>query len=83
VLLFNNQSNDNLGISGFGGLIRNSDDAWVCGFAGNIRFSNILRVELLAVSCRLALAWELDINDLWCYSNFKTVIKLLFDHVND
>ncbi|MCI54853.1 ribonuclease H protein, partial [Trifolium medium] len=37
---------DNPGVSGFGGLIRNSDGAWVHGFAGNISFSNILHAEL-------------------------------------
>jgi hypothetical protein len=29
----------------FGGLIRNSDGAWVQGFVGNIGFSNILHAE--------------------------------------
>jgi ribonuclease HI len=73
----------NPGISGFGGLIRNSDGAWVHDFAGNIGFSNILHAELLAVYHGLTLAWELDIKDLWCYSDSKIVIKLLSDHVND
>jgi ribonuclease HI len=77
------ESSSNPGISGFGGLIRNSDGAWMHGFAGNIEFSNILHVELLAMYHGLTLAWELDIKDLWCYSDSKTVIKLLSDHVND
>jgi hypothetical protein len=29
-----------------------------------------------------AIACELDIKKLWCYSDSKTVIKLLFDPVN-
>jgi hypothetical protein len=46
----------NLGVSGFGGLIRNSDGVWVHDFAGNIGFSNILHAELLAVYHGLILA---------------------------
>ncbi|MCI45116.1 ribonuclease H protein, partial [Trifolium medium] len=30
----------------------------------------------------LVLAWGLDIKELLCYSDSKTVIKLNFDHVN-
>ncbi|PNX79511.1 ribonuclease H, partial [Trifolium pratense] len=74
---------DNPGVFGFKGLIRNFDGAWVHGFAGNIGFSNILRAELLTVYCGLVLAWDLDIKDIWCYSDSKTMIKLLFDHVNE
>ncbi|PNX62229.1 hypothetical protein L195_g061051, partial [Trifolium pratense] len=32
----------NPGVSGFRGLIRNSDGGWIHGFAGNIGISNIL-----------------------------------------
>jgi len=35
----------NPGISGFGGLIRNDDGAWISGVAGNIGFSNFLHAE--------------------------------------
>jgi hypothetical protein len=82
ILNVDGSSNGNPGISGFGGLIRNSFGAWVQGFVGNIGFSNILHVELLAVYYGLAMAWELDIKELWCYSDSKTVIKLLSDSVN-
>jgi ribonuclease HI len=82
ILNVDGRSIGNLGISGFGGLICNSDGAWVHSFAGNIDFSNILHAELLAVYHGLSLAWELVIKDLWCYSDSKTVIKLLSDHVN-
>ncbi|PNX76961.1 ribonuclease H, partial [Trifolium pratense] len=47
----------------------------VFGFGGLIRNSNVYH--------GLALAWELDIKELWCYSDSKTVIKLLADPVND
>ncbi|PNX65848.1 ribonuclease H, partial [Trifolium pratense] len=73
----------NPSISGFRGLIRKSDGAWEHSFAGNIGLSNILHAELLTVYHGLVLAWELDIKELWCYSDSKIVIKLLSDHVNE
>jgi hypothetical protein len=60
---------DNPRILSFGGLIRNSDNAWIHSFAGNIGFSDILHAKLLAVYHGLMLAWELDIKELWCYSD--------------
>ncbi|GAU31243.1 hypothetical protein TSUD_149290 [Trifolium subterraneum] len=83
ILNVDGSSIGNPGISGFGGLIRNSDGAWVHGFVGNIGHSNILHAELLAIYHGLVLAWELDIKDLCCYSDSKTAIKLLSDHVNE
>ncbi|MCH83631.1 ribonuclease H protein [Trifolium medium] len=49
ILNIDGNSIGNLGVFGFGGLIRNSDGAWIHGFAGNIGFSNILHAELFAV----------------------------------
>jgi len=69
-------------ISGFGGLLRNEDDAWIHGFAGNIGFSNILHAELLSVYHGLRMAWEFGILELWCYSDSKTAIKLISEPVN-
>ncbi|GAU50646.1 hypothetical protein TSUD_333850 [Trifolium subterraneum] len=82
ILNVDGSSIGNPGVSGFRGLIRNSDGAWVQDFIGNIGFSNILHAELLAVCHGLALAWELDIKELWCYPGSKIVIKLLSEHVN-
>ncbi|GAU24890.1 hypothetical protein TSUD_116140 [Trifolium subterraneum] len=82
ILKVDGSSIGNPGVSGFGGLIRNSDGAWVQSFVGNIGFSNILPAELLAVYHGLALAWELDIKELWCYSDSMIVIKLLYEPVN-
>ncbi|CAJ2635744.1 unnamed protein product [Trifolium pratense] len=73
---------DNPGASGFGGLIRNSDGAWVHGFSGNIGFSNILHAELMALYHGLLLAWELNIKDLRCYSDSATAIKLITEPVD-
>jgi hypothetical protein len=38
-------------------------------------------VELLAVYHVLVLAWGLEIKELWCYSDCKTVIKLITDPI--
>jgi ribonuclease HI len=83
ILNVDGSSIGNPGVSGFGGLIRNSDGAWVHGFSGNIGFSNILHAELLAVYHGLVLAWGLEIKELWCYTDSKTAIKLITDSVND
>ncbi|GAU24184.1 hypothetical protein TSUD_84190 [Trifolium subterraneum] len=83
ILNVDGSSIGNPGISGFGGLIQNFDRTWVHGFAGNIGFSNILHAELLAMYHGLVLAWKLNIKDMWCYSDSKTAIKLLSDHVNE
>jgi ribonuclease HI len=45
--------------------------------SANIGFLNILHVELLAIYYGLAMAWELDIKELWYSSDSKIVIKLL------
>jgi hypothetical protein len=76
-------STGNPGASGFRGLIRNFDDVWVHGFAVNIRFSNIFHAKLLTVYHGVVFIWELDIIDMWCYSDAKIVIKLLSDHFNE
>ncbi|XP_045810074.1 uncharacterized protein LOC123904450 [Trifolium pratense] len=83
ILNVDGSSIGNPGISGFGGLIRNSHGAWVRGFAGNIGFSNILHVELLAMYHGLNLVWELDIKYMICYSDSKTAINLIEKPINE
>ncbi|KAK2458793.1 hypothetical protein QL285_005909 [Trifolium repens] len=83
ILNVDGSSIGNPGVSGFGGLIRNSNGAWVHGFSGNIGFSNILHAELLALYHGLLLASELDIRDLQCYSDSKTVIILTTDPADE
>jgi ribonuclease HI len=73
----------NPGVSGFGGLIRNSNGAWVHGFYGNLGVSNILHAELMTIYKGLLLAWELDIKELWCYSDSKTAISLITELVDE
>ncbi|CAJ2657171.1 unnamed protein product [Trifolium pratense] len=82
ILNVDGSSIGNPGASGFGGLIRNSDGAWVHGFSGNIGFSNILHAELMALYHGLLLAWELNIKDLQCYSDSATAIKLITEPVD-
>ncbi|GAU35137.1 hypothetical protein TSUD_394630 [Trifolium subterraneum] len=73
----------NPGIYGFGGLIRNADGACVHGFFGNLGVTNILHAELMAIYKGLLLAWELNIKDLWCYSDSEMVIKLITEPVDE
>ncbi|PNY06668.1 ribonuclease H [Trifolium pratense] len=77
ILNVDESSISNLGISGFGGLIRNADGAWIHGFFGNIGVTNILHAELMAIYRGLLLAWDLNIKDLWCYSDFVMAITLV------
>jgi ribonuclease HI len=64
-------------------LLRTADGAWVNGFFGNLGVTNILHAELMTIYKGLLLAWELDIKDLWCYSNSKNAIKLITERVDD
>ncbi|GAU41397.1 hypothetical protein TSUD_244820 [Trifolium subterraneum] len=82
ILNLDESSIDNPGISGFGGLIRNADGAWVHDFYGNLGVTNILHVELMAILKGLLLTRELNIRDLWCYSDSTTTIKLITDLVD-
>ncbi|GAU22350.1 hypothetical protein TSUD_106780 [Trifolium subterraneum] len=79
ILNVDGSSIGNPGISGFGGLIRNADGAWIHGFFGNLGVTNILHPELMAIYKGLLLAWELNIKELWCYSDSKMAIKLITD----
>ncbi|KAK2444819.1 hypothetical protein QL285_015816 [Trifolium repens] len=73
----------NSGISGFGGLIRNADGAWVHCFYENLGVTNILHAELMAIYKGLLLAWERNIKDLWCYSDSRIAIKLITEPVDE
>lgn len=61
ILNVDGSSLDNPGVSNFGGLIRNADNAWVHNFAGNIGYSNIHHVELMMLYHGLLVVWELGI----------------------
>ncbi|GAU47648.1 hypothetical protein TSUD_27720 [Trifolium subterraneum] len=83
ILNVDGSSIGNPGVSGFGGLIHNSKGAWAHGFVGNIGFSNILHAELMALYHGLLLAWQLNIKELWCYSDSETAIKLITEPVDE
>jgi ribonuclease HI len=83
ILNVDGSSKGNPGVSGYGGLIRNAGGAWVHGFFGNLGVTTILHAELMAIYKGLLLAWELNIKDLWCYSDSKIAIKLITDTVDE
>lgn len=82
ILNVDGSSLGNPDVSGFCGLIRNIDGAWVHEFAGNIEYSNILHVELMSLYHDLRMAGELDIKGLMCYSDSNSAIKLISESVN-
>jgi hypothetical protein len=47
-----------LGMTGFTGLIRDFDEQIMCDFYGNIGYSNILHVEILALMHEIQICWE-------------------------
>lgn len=83
ILIVDCSSLGNPDVSCYDRLIRNADGEWIHGFAGNIRFSNILHAQLLAVYYGFVMAWEFSFLELWCYSDSKTVIKLISKPVNN
>jgi ribonuclease HI len=82
ILNVDGSSLGNPDVLGFRGLIQNSECVWIQGFVGNIGFSNILHAELLGVYYGLAMVWEIDCSELWCYSDSKLAIKLISEPVN-
>jgi ribonuclease HI len=64
-------------------LIRNAGGAWVHGFFENLGVTTILHAELMAIYKGLLLVWDLNIKDLWCYSDSKNAIKLITDAVDE
>ncbi|PNX93847.1 ribonuclease H [Trifolium pratense] len=49
ILNVDGSSIGNPDISGYGGIIRNADGAWIHGFFGNLGVTNILHAELMAI----------------------------------
>jgi ribonuclease HI len=82
ILNVDGSSLGNPDVFGFGGLLRNDDGAWYCGFTENIGFSIILHAELLAVYHGLRMAWELGMSELVYYFDSKTAIKFIKEPVN-
>ncbi|GAU12548.1 hypothetical protein TSUD_182620 [Trifolium subterraneum] len=82
ILNVDGSSIGNPSISSFRGLIRNADGAWVRGFFGNLGVTNILHAELMPIYKGLLLAWELNMKDMWCYSDSKMAIKLITDPID-
>jgi ribonuclease HI len=82
ILNVDGSSIGNPGISGYGGLLRTADGAWVHGFFGNLGVTNILHAELMAIYKGLLLAWDMNIKELWCYSDSKNAIKLITEPVD-
>jgi len=64
--------------SGFGGgVLRDSDGTWLCGFSRFIGISDNLHAELLAIMHGLKLSWDKGHRNVICYSDSFHAIKLI------
>ncbi|KAG4954841.1 hypothetical protein JHK87_040435 [Glycine soja] len=66
----------NLGVSGIGGIIRDSNGSWVQGFAGLCGVKTNLYAELLAILKVLQMAWDYNGQALIYESNSRTALSL-------
>jgi len=64
-------------MAGFGGLIRDFDGQFMRGFHGNIGYSNILHVEILALIHGIQICWDEGLRDIICYTDFMHTIHLV------
>ena len=77
ILNIDDSSFGNPGSSGFGGVLRTSDETWLCGFLGFFGISNNLHMELLAIMHGLKLTWEKGYRNVICYSDSLHAINLI------
>jgi len=70
------------GRAGAGGLIRRGDGSWVTGFNGFLGIANNTYAELMTLFFGLKLANNMGCNQVYCYSNLKTIIDIVTKPVN-
>jgi len=68
-----------LGLTGFGGLIRDHEGSFLHGFYSNIDPSCILHAEIFALYHGLDLCWSTGYRRVICYSDSLHVIQLVQD----
>lgn len=64
---------------GIGGVIRNNEGDWVCGFHGRIGACSVITAELWAIREGLLLAWNRIIPHLEVETDSEMAIKLIKD----
>ncbi|KAK7259161.1 hypothetical protein RIF29_24760 [Crotalaria pallida] len=69
----------NPGRAGYGGLLRDINGSWLCGFAGQYGVSNNIHMEILAIFYGLEVAWNRGYRDVECRSNCLEVLHLIED----
>ncbi|KAL6494930.1 hypothetical protein OROGR_030849 [Orobanche gracilis] len=67
----------NPGNAGFGGLLRDSNGAWISGFLGAIGITNNLHAELMGLLHGLQLTWENGYRKFICYSDSMDALSLI------
>jgi len=77
ILNVDGSAQTNPGMTGFGGLIRDSDGQFMRGFHDNIDYSNILHAEILALMHEIQICWEEGLGDIICYTDSMHIIHLI------
>ncbi|MCI37093.1 ribonuclease H protein, partial [Trifolium medium] len=67
--------------AGFGGLIRNSDGTFLCGFYDVATQPSILYAEIMAMLHGLELCWKKGFQRVSCFSESLQIVTLVKDGV--
>jgi ribonuclease HI len=67
--------------AGYGGLLRNKDGDFICGFYGVAAIPNILFAEIMAIWHGLELCWERGFRKVLCYSDSLLSVNLIKEGV--
>jgi ribonuclease HI len=68
--------------AGYGGLLRNNNGDFLCGFYGMAAVRNILFVEIMAVLHGLQLCWDNGYRKVICFSDSLQSVNLIRDGVS-
>lgn len=67
----------NPGKAGFGGVIRDQDGRWICGFYGHLGMGTNLFPELQAIKHGFLLAWQKGYSSVICESDSQEALNLI------
>lgn len=82
VLNVDGSSLTNLGLSGFGGVLRTGDRVWISGFLDFLGEDDNLKAELVAIYRGAKLAWDMECRRVVVYSDSTAAIELVVQPCN-
>lgn len=82
ILNVNGNNIGNLGPSGMGGLLRNSNGDWIWSFSGHLGRQENLFAELMDLRKGFSLVWNKGYQRLICYSDSLLPINLVSFGIN-